>query len=178
MANDGILQQDDIRLRPFNAEIDLDTAIRWYKDREVLLYSEGGESQAFDADRVLKMYRYLSKIGELYIIEILKGKKWLPIGDATLSGSTMPIVIGDGTYRSKGIGKKVLSLLMRRAKDLRWKELNVKCIYEYNSRSLSLFLHAGFTISDKYTDPTEKRCISLRFSFSDSQSRNKPSKDQ
>lgn len=151
-----------IRLRRFARGEDLSQFLGWYRDPEVLLYSEGDREADFDLDRVERMYSYLQGIGTVYIIEVLDSGNWIPIGDATLSRSTIPIVIGDARFRSKGLGKIVLSMLVSEAKDLEWKELNVKCIYEYNERSLRLFHSLGFEVSGNYTDDAGRKCISMK----------------
>jgi len=65
-----------------------------------------------------------------------------------LSTETIPIVIGDKNYRSQGIGKKVLSVLVERARELGWKKLKTKGIYDYNERSHRLYKSLGFKIVD------------------------------
>lgn len=162
MPFDGVLQDDDIRLRPINENTDIEAALEWYRDKEVLYYSEGSESAVFDRNRVLKMYSYLARIGELYIIDVLSEGKWLPIGDVTLSDSTIPIVIGDRRYRSRGFGERVISLIIQRARELGWQELNVRCIYDNNERSLRLFLNAGFERKESYEDSKGRKCIPMR----------------
>lgn len=58
--------------------------------------------------------------------------------------NSTPIVIGSRNHRSKGIGKRVLSLLVSKALELGWKEMNAKGIYSYNTRSIRLFKSLGF----------------------------------
>jgi len=102
---------------------------------------------------VEKMYNSLSKNCELYIIELKINKDYLPIGDAALCKNSLPIVIGRKEFRSKGIGKKVLHMLINRAKELGWNKLRVKSVYTYNERARRLYEEAGFklvsTTSDK-----------------------------
>ena len=90
------------------------------------------------------MYDYLSKMGELYFIEIYEENHWKTIGDATLSETNMPIVIGDEKYWGKGIGKKVISKLIERAKEIKLKKICIPTIYTYNERSQNLFKSMGF----------------------------------
>jgi len=71
----------------------------------------------------------------VYVIEVVTPSGWLPIGDAILAPHTMPIVIGHQEYRNRGLGKRVIAMLVRRARSLGWRDLAVKSIYTYNERS-------------------------------------------
>ena len=121
-------------------------ALPWYQDREILYYSEGRSHQedGYSLEVVRKMYKYLGKIGELYFIEVLEDDKWYPIGDVTLSEENMPIILGDKKYWGQGIGKKVISTLIDRAKDIGLEKIHIPTIYKYNDRSRNLFKSFGF----------------------------------
>jgi len=82
-----------------------------------------------------RMYNYLNNKGELYFIEILQGSEFTPIGDVTFWQQDMPIVIGDKNHRGKGIGYKVLTALIDRAKTLGYDEIYVSEIFSYNIAS-------------------------------------------
>lgn len=123
-----------------------DLGLPWYQDQDVLYYSEGVTEKVYDMKVITSMYSYLSKIGELYFIEIFENGLWKTIGDVTLSEKTMPIVIGDKKYWGKGIGKKVISRLLLRAKDIGLKKICLSGIYHYNERSKNLFKSLGFTV--------------------------------
>ncbi len=144
-----ILMGDEIRLRSISIEEDIVNAIQWYHDPEVLYYSEGVGMAPYDEITIRRMYSTLSAMGYVYIIEIKEKNTWKPIGDAALARITIPIVIGSPEYRSRGIGKKVLSLLIAKARDMGWKELSVKGIFSYNERSLNLYTAAGFVESER-----------------------------
>lgn len=58
-----ILRDNELRLRPIRLPEDLDIALPWYQDREVLYYSEGEGTSPYDINIVERMYDYLSKIG-------------------------------------------------------------------------------------------------------------------
>ncbi len=141
----NILMDYDLRLRPASIE-DVGYANPWYSDPEVLKGSEGTKN-TYDPDRIEKMYRYLLGSGEFYIIEIGENKAWKPIGDACLMPHSLPIVIGDPNYRSKGYGKRVLLLLIARARSIGWKKMKVKGIFSYNERSIKMFLSCGFILT-------------------------------
>lgn len=137
-----VLKDKELRLRPADMG-DVTTALPWYSDPEVLKFSEGSNKK-YDVKKVERMYNYLINTGEMYIIELNDGLRWMPIGDACLMANSLPIVIGDAIHRSQGLGHRVLFLLIDRAKHLGWKELNVKGIYSYNERSLRLYSSLGF----------------------------------
>ena len=135
---------DNIRLKPASLD-DVELALPWYQDVEILKYTAGIERETpYDRETVTRMYQYLMKIGECYIIEVQEGTTWVPIGDVTLSEETIPIVIGRKEYWGRGIGKKVLLSLIQRAKEIGYKRIKVKEIYRYNERSMSLFRSLGF----------------------------------
>ncbi len=139
-----ILIDNNLRLRKIN-ENDYDIALSWYQDMEVLKGTAGvGREEPYDKATVKNMYEYLIRIGECYIIEVLEKASWIPIGDVTLSKETMPIVIGNKSYWNKGIGKRVVKTLIKRAKQLGYKKLNLQEIYFDNERSLRLFKSCGF----------------------------------
>lgn len=137
-----VIQGKGLRLRPGSMD-DVTTALSWYLDPEVLRGSEA-VAEPYDLSTVSRMYRYLMDNGEFYIIEFLENGKWSAIGDACLMKNSTPIVIGSRRHRSQGIGGSVLSMLIRRAVELGWNEMNAKGIYSYNTRSLRLFKSLGF----------------------------------
>ena len=61
-----------------------------------------------------------------------------PIGDASITIEKTPITIGVEEYWEKGLGTKVLAMLISRAREIGLKKLKVSGIYEYNERSLRL----------------------------------------
>jgi RimJ/RimL family protein N-acetyltransferase len=139
-----VLSDADLRLRPARLPEDCELAEAWYSDPEVMRFSEGDENSRYDAAMVEKMYRCLAGQGELYIIELRRGEMWLPIGDVTLAPDTIPIVIGVAECRSRGYGKRVLKLVVERARSLGWSELRVKNVYTFNVRSRRLYASLGF----------------------------------
>lgn len=138
-----ILIDGYLRLRAPN-RTDWERALPWYQNQNILYYSEGVTDKVYDMDIINRMYAYLSKIGELYFIEVYEENHWKTIGDATLSEINMPIVIGDEKYWGKGIGKRVISKLIERAKEIKFKRIFIPVIYTYNERSQNLFKAMGF----------------------------------
>lgn len=133
----------ELRLRTPNKN-QWKVALSWYGNPKVLYYSEGVTDKVYDMEIIKRMYTYLSNVGELYFIEVLENDTWKPIGDVTLSEENMPIAIGEEAYWGKGIGKKVISTLIKRAKEIGLKRLQVPSIYLYNNRSENLFVSLGF----------------------------------
>jgi RimJ/RimL family protein N-acetyltransferase len=153
VQSDAILRDDDVRLRPVILPDDVAVAAPWYHDPEVLHFSEGAGTPPYDAALVEQMYRTMAERCEVYIIEVQTPTGWHPIGDAALCRDAgTPIVIGEATYRSRGLGARVLHLLIARARALGWPRLVAKGIYTYNERSLRLYTRAGFRIREQVTD--------------------------
>ncbi len=148
-----VLRDGGLRLRPVRLPDDIAPAVAWYSDPEVMRFSAGDEKASYDAEMIGRMYDYLADLGELYIIELEVSGEWIAIGDVTLAPDTMPMVIGVAEYRSQGYGKRVLQLLVDRARELGWRELRVKGIYTFNTRSQRLFASLGFVqVGDVFDD--------------------------
>ncbi|CDO02609.1 hypothetical protein BN988_01082 [Oceanobacillus picturae] len=79
-----VLREKDLRLRNIKLPEDLQIALPWYQDKEILFYSEGEGTEPYNRITIERMYTYLLKIGEVYIIEIQQNNKWVSIGDVTL----------------------------------------------------------------------------------------------
>lgn len=143
----GIQQPDFIhvdhttRLRRYDGQCEF--ALEWYEDEETLLLVNNSK-KPYDLARIKKMYNYLDSVGEEYFIEVLVDGEYLPIGDVTFSELDMPIVIGNKAYRGKGIGKKVIITLVKRARELGFSELKINEIYKFNIGSQQLFTSCGF----------------------------------
>lgn len=97
--------------------------------------------------------------GELYVVEAQEaGGGWHPIGDAALTPADLPVVIGDPAYRGKGLGRRVLALLLQRARELGWAAARVRCVYTHNLRARRLFEGAGFRLVETTTSPSGEPC--------------------
>lgn len=137
------IEYDLLRLRKPNKE-EWKLGLTWYQNEEVMYYSEGIDDRTYTIEEVNRMYSYLSQIGELYFIELAIEGVWVPIGDATLSETNLPIVIGDPSYWGQGIGKKVVLSLIERAKAINLQRIINLKIYHYNERSKNLYTSVGF----------------------------------
>lgn len=132
----------ELRLRKFDNKYSF--AFEWYQDEDTVKLVDGLNAEKYDSAKLKRMYEYLNNIGELYFIEILDNKKFMPIGDVTFWKDDMPIVIGNADYRGKGIGKQVVRALIQRAVELGYGEIKVREIYTYNIASQKLFESVGF----------------------------------
>lgn len=152
MAIEGIVQPDIIevdnglRLRKFDGVCDF--AFEWYQDEETV-YLVDGVKRPYSWETLRGMYEYLNQHGELYFIEVLKDDVFIPIGDVTFWQQDMPIVIGDKTFRGKGIGRRVINRLVDRGRELGYKKLYVNEIYDFNIASRNCFESMGFKAYEK-----------------------------
>lgn len=148
------MKMDDFILDGFG------NAVAWYQDPEVLYYSEGGEtSTPYDFERVQAMYSCLLNKAEVYIIEVNTKDGWLPIGDVSLfQKSGVPIIIGNSVYRSSGIGKRVIQLIISRVRELGRNTITTNGIYTYNERSRGLFESLDFNMVECFIDEDGYEC--------------------
>ena len=152
MAIQGIEQpemiqiDDALRLRKYDGVHDF--ALGWYQDEETVWLVDG-KRNPYTPERLNGMYRYLNETGELYFIEVCENGAYKPVGDVTFWQEDMPIVIGDPAYRGKGIGRKVISALIERGKELGYDHLTVEEIYDWNIGSRRCFESAGFVACEK-----------------------------
>ena len=146
-----------LRLRKYDGVHDV--ALEWYLDEETV-YLVDGKRDPYTMERLGEMYRYLNNAGELYFIEVLENGTYKPIGDVTFWQEDMPIVIGDRNYRGKKIGRKVISALIERGKELGYDHLVVGEIFDWNESSRRCFESVGFQAYEK-TDKGAKYKLTL-----------------
>lgn len=156
-----ILSQGGVRLRPLVPQRDAKLAVPWYADPEVLQMSEES-ARPYDVAKIRRMYLQLAEQGEVYLIEVREGERWVPVGDAALSPDDLPIVIGPPEYRSRGIGARVLDLLLRRAGELGWRSVQAKRVLIENQRARRMFLSRGFWIDGVETGDGGRRYFRFR----------------
>lgn len=138
---DVLFVNDAIRLRKFDGVFDF--ALDWYQDEETLMLVDG-VYQPYTMERLSRMYMHLDQQGELYFIEVRENHVFIPIGDVTFSREDMPIVIGVAAYRGRGIGRKVVTRLIERGRQLGYSSLGIREIYSHNQGSQQLFQSVGF----------------------------------
>lgn len=142
----------ELRLRAYDGRCDF--AFDWYQDLESLELIDGpGNAQPYSQERLKEMYDYLDSHGELFFIEKKQDEVFIPIGDVTFSENDMPIVISR-EFRHMGIGSMVIKCLINRAKELGYKKIRVKEIYEFNTASKSLFERNGFVRDEETQNGT------------------------
>ena len=138
----------DLRLRPVRIPDDIPHAVPWYHDPEVLHFSEGEGTPPYDAAMVERMFRDMTTRCEVYVVEVERDGGWRPIGDAALCQfAGTPITIGDAAFRSRGLGRRVLALLIARARALGWIRMVVSGIFTDNVRARRLYEGAAFRIT-------------------------------
>ena len=154
-----IIQIDEqLRLRKYDGICEF--ALEWYQDEETVYFLDGVRKK-YDLQLLNDMYEYLNNRGETYFIEILSDATYTPIGDVTFEQYDMPIVIGNKNYRNQGIGKKVVSALITRGKELGFADLWVRDIFDYNEASIKCFESVGFLPIEK-TDKGHKYVLRLK----------------
>lgn len=146
MTPEILVVDDDLRLRPFAGDADVDAAWPWYRDPATVALVDGAGAPAYARDRVAAMYDALGAQGEVYVVELRSGAGWEPVGDVTLAPHTLPIVVAPGS-RGRGIGRRVLLRLVDRARVLGWTELRVREVRDDNEASHRLFSGLGFVVS-------------------------------
>lgn len=152
MAISGIVQPEvmqitgELRLRKYDGIYDF--AFDWYQDEETV-YLVDGVKKPYSRETLTCMYEYLNKQGELYFIEVLEDGAYRPIGDVCFWKDDMPIVIGEKSYRGKGIAAKVIAALIERGKTLGYDTLQVSEIYDFNIASRKCFEKMGFEAYEK-----------------------------
>jgi len=114
--------------------------LKWYEDKDICRQVDNID-HTYSLEDLKRMYEYLSSHGEVYYISY-KEDDWKLIGDVSLWDNNIAIVI-TREYQNKHIGRKVISKMIERAKELGIKELKAK-IYSFNMQSQKAFLSAGF----------------------------------
>lgn len=143
----AVIQIDgSLRLRKFDGVYDF--ALAWYQDEETN-YLVDGKHGVYDMEQLSRMYHYLEKKGELYFIEVLENGAYRPIGDVTFWQEDLPIVIGVPEYRRKGLGRKIITALVQRGRELGFDHLCVGEIYDWNEGSRRCFEGLGFVACEK-----------------------------
>ena len=133
-----------LRLRKYDGNYE--SFLPGYRDPFVYQNSEG----IFDADKipdldyVKRMCDHLSRVGEMYYIEVREGEEYLPVGDVTAKDENPPIAIWSAQYRGKGIGKLVMQTVIERLKTLGFETIKGSTVYTWNAASQRLHESLGF----------------------------------
>ena len=156
-----VLQDDRIALRPLT-DADLPALYRWNADPEVLYWTEGDENpEPMTPEDVDGMYEMISRDALCFAIEV-EGEM---IGDCWLQKMNLPqvralyppgtdvrridVTIGDKRWWGKGVGTRMLRLLLEFAFNDQGVDV-LHCICEdYNVRSCRLWERQGFALIDQ-----------------------------
>ena len=135
-----------MRLRPVELPGDAALAVPWYGDPDVMRLSED-TTEPYDEETVRRMYAWFLQRGEAWIIEVRTASgAWRAVGDVALTPDTVPIVIGVPEHRDRGLGRRVLRLVIEHARRLGWQKLRTKGIWVGNERSRRAFEAVGFSL--------------------------------
>lgn len=135
--------RDGLRLRRVRG--DHAFALPWYQDPETVFMMDGDDG-TYDLIRLEWMYCFLDRVGELYFIEVLpkNSSSFVPIGDVSMCEEDFTILIGDPSYRGKGIGREVITRMIERARELGYANVKIREIFTWNKASISCFESLGF----------------------------------
>ena len=156
-----VLQDDRIALRPLT-DADLPALYRWNADPEVPYWTEGNENpELMTPEDVDGMYEMISRDALCFAIEA----EGAMIGDCWLQKMNLPqvralyppgtdvrridVTIGDKRWWGKGVGTRMLRLLLEFAFNDQGVDV-LHCICEdYNVRSCRLWEQQGFALIDQ-----------------------------
>ena len=143
---------DDLRLRSYDGHYEI--FLPAYQDPFIYQNSEGifDDSRRPDLDYVKGMCDYLSMNGDLYYIEAKEGDQYIPIGDVTIKSENPPIAIWKDFYRGKGIGKKVMRVVIEQLKEKGETRITRSCIYKWNHPSKRMHDSLGFHLVEETED--------------------------
>lgn len=139
-AGKRIQLNDHIRLVPFDGMREV--SVGWYQD-EASMRNIVGKSIAYDQEKILQMYDWQNKNGELFYIEFLEGESYQTIGDVWLAKNDYAIVI-DTKYRNQHIGRTVTKYFIYRARKKGWDTMVVSEIFNWNKASQRMFTRLKF----------------------------------
>lgn len=131
--------------RVLDAEITLipyfpreDVALAWYQDPE-LCRQVDGTATVYTAERLRRMYEFLSSHGQCYYIEYL-GRL---VGDVALRDNAEVCIVVCREYQNRHIGRRCIRGMLALAKEKGLREVRAK-IYPFNTQSQRMFESVGF----------------------------------
>ena len=113
----------------------------WYQDLKLCKQVDNID-HPYDMERLRRMYSYLSKKGECYYVKYKDGNTWHLVGDISLCGGSVSIVIAP-EYQNRHIGRAAITGICRRAKEIGLSHLDAE-IYSFNAQSRRTFEAVGF----------------------------------
>ncbi len=135
---------DSLRLRKYDG--DYKRFLKPYQDPYIYRNSEGifDDEKKPDLDYVRRMCDYLSRVGELYLIEARENGEFIAIGDVTVKEENPPIAIWYEKYRHCGIGTAVMKAVIQRARELGFPKIKGTQVFKWNTPSQKLHEGLGF----------------------------------
>lgn len=130
------------RIRLASYDCMREESLAWYQDKESMK-NIVGKSIVYDRDKIVQMYDWQNKNGELFYIEYLDGNGYKTIGDVWLAKNDYAIVI-DQEHRNRHIGRIVTKYFIYRAKKNGWDTLVVSEIFNWNKASQKMFTSLKF----------------------------------
>ncbi|WP_249274402.1 GNAT family N-acetyltransferase [Candidatus Enterococcus clewellii] len=117
-------------------------SVAWYQD-EKSMKSIVGKPITYDREKIIQMYDWQNKHGELFYIEYLTDGFYRTIGDVWLAKNDYAIVI-DQKYRNRHIGREVTKYFIYRARKNGWDTMFVSEIFNWNKASQKMFTSLKF----------------------------------
>ncbi|MBQ7338635.1 MAG: GNAT family N-acetyltransferase [Clostridia bacterium] len=141
---DLMLLSPTLRLRKYDGNYE--SFLAGYQDPYVYQNSEGifDDAKKPDLSYVKGMCDYLSRVGELYYIEVKQDDAFLPVGDVTIKTENPPIAIWVEKYRGVGIGSAVMRAVIERLRTLGFTRITGSTVYKWNIPSQRMHERLGF----------------------------------
>lgn len=118
----------------------------WYQDKTLCKQVDNIDF-VYDKQRLSRMYRYLSKKGECYYIKVRQDGRWHLIGDISLYGGQVALVIAP-EYQNRHYGRRAVAAILQRAREVGLEKVTAE-IYDFNAQSRKMFTSLGFKEAEK-----------------------------
>jgi len=161
-------QLHDIRLIPLSDE-HLPLLYKWNADVEVMCWEDGPSTEGYDKEVVHEIYEDTSSSGYSFLIEFDNKE----VGECLLCKMNLDyvlnhypnttdvrridILIGEKDFWNKGVGSKVIDMLMNFA----FCEEKVDVLYgitkDFNKRSAQMLIKNGFIFYEQFTFQEDKK---------------------
>lgn len=161
------LRGERVVLRPMTEE-DWAIVAKWETDPEIIHWADTGIDTTLTPEQVRQIFRTVSQHAFCFIIE-LDGK---PIGDGWLQEMNLEkilqaypgldcrridLVIGEKELWGRALGGDIIRILTRFAFRKEKADMVFGVIGDYNERSQSAFIKAGYSLAMKLEEPLPAR---------------------
>jgi aminoglycoside 6'-N-acetyltransferase len=168
------LRGERVCLRPMR-EDDWEVVAKWETDPEIIRWADTSRVESRTVEEVQEIFRKVSQHAHCFIIE-LDGK---PIGDGWLQEMNLEpilqkyperdcrridLVIGEKELWGRGLGADVIRTLTKFALEQEKADMVFAVIGDYNERSQSAFMKAGYSLVLKLEEPPPSRA-KLSYAF-------------